>query len=540
MNIFVFTSSNKDAQQHLRDTVEKSVDENVLREFLSVLDFEILKNASRNSQYYCWGSTPGQNNERNWNLINEGDFIMNYANKKYHHYSKIIFKLRNKSLAEKLWGSDNDGNTWEYMYFFEKPIAVLPPVDAEKLSEYLPASFQGFSKIKEDRVASILNNFKSIENFFDSFFNIFHKNFKDITHFNSINNMQILTAIKTKPFILLAGISGTGKSRLVRTLAYKTCNKEALRIDLKKPGNFELIPVRPNWHDSSELMGYVSRINGEKYIVTSFLKFIAKAWENADVPFFLCLDEMNLAPVEQYFAEFLSIIETRQVINDEIVTDFLISKSNFENPDLYKRLLTDLGLNEITFSEGIGIPENLIVIGTVNMDETTHSFSRKVLDRAMTFEMNDVDLSAGLDLTMNDWNYPETFIHKDEVIGKYTSGAEVYAQAFEKKDEVISFLRKINNELEGTPFKIAYRVRDEFLMYCYYVSLNKIDNWLIDALDEMTVMKILSRIEGDEAKTGDVIEKLQRILTSEYKKSNAKLRAMEKRLQSNGYTSFWE
>ncbi len=329
--------------------------------------------------------------------------------------------------------------------------------------------------------------------------------------------MNILTAIKTKPFILLAGISGTGRSRLVRTLAYKTCNKKELRIDLKKPGNFELIPVRPNWHDSSELMGYVSRINGEKYIVTSFLKFIAKAWENTDVPFFLCLDEMNLAPVEQYFAEFLSIIETRQVINDEIVTDFLISKSNFENPDLYKSLLKDLGLNEIIFSEGIGIPENLIVIGTVNMDETTHSFSRKVLDRAMTFEMNDVDLSAGLDLTMNDWNYPETFIHKDEVIGEYTSGAEVYAQVFEKKDEVISFLRKINNELEGTPFKIAYRVRDEFLIYCYYASLNKIDNWLIDALDEMTVMKILSRIEGDEAKTGDVIGKLQRILTSEFK-----------------------
>lgn len=97
---------------------------------------------------------------------------------------------------------------------------------------------------------------------------------------NNQYDMNILTAIKTKPFILLAGISGTGKSRLVRTLAYKTCSKEELRNDPKKPGNFELIPVRPNWHDSSELMGYVSRINGEKYITTSFLKFIAKAWKH--------------------------------------------------------------------------------------------------------------------------------------------------------------------------------------------------------------------------------------------------------------------
>ncbi|MBK7095622.1 MAG: hypothetical protein IPH57_11430 [Saprospiraceae bacterium] len=90
------------------------------------------------------------------------------------------------------------------------------------------------------------------------------------------SDISILNAIKTKPFILLAGISGTGKSRLVRTLAYKTCSKEDLRKDPKKPGNFELIPVRPNWHDSSELMGYVSRINGEKYITTTFLQFIAK------------------------------------------------------------------------------------------------------------------------------------------------------------------------------------------------------------------------------------------------------------------------
>jgi 5-methylcytosine-specific restriction enzyme B len=131
---------------------------------------------------------------------------------------------------------------------------------------------------------------------------------------------------------------------LVRTLAYKACSKDELRNDPKKPGNFELIPVRPNWHDSSELIGYVSRINGDKYITTAFLKFIAKAWKHTDVPFFLCLDEMNLAPVEQYFAEYLSIIETRQVKNGELVTDFIISKESFENQKLYTQLLTDLEL----------------------------------------------------------------------------------------------------------------------------------------------------------------------------------------------------
>lgn len=372
----------------------------------------------------------------------------------------------------------------------------------------------------------------------DEFFDNVKLNKKDINIFE-VCDISILTAIKTKPFILLAGISGTGKSRLVRTLAYKTCSKKELRNDPRKPGNYELIPVRPNWHDSSELLGYVSRINGEKYITTTFMKFIAKAWKHTDIPFFLCLDEMNLAPVEQYFAEYLSIIETRQEKNGELVTDFIISKNNFENPNLYTNLLTDLELSGSEFDEGISIPGNLIVIGTVNMDETTHSFSRKVLDRAMTFEMNNVDLTAGLELFESDWSYPNSYIASDDVIGKYTSGAEVYSQIFKEKDEVIGFLNNINKELDGTPFKIAYRVRDEFLIYCFYASKYTTADWLTKALDEMTSMKILSRIEGDETKTGMVLTNLQRIITPDFKKSNAKIKEMETRLQANGYTSFW-
>lgn len=356
---------------------------------------------------------------------------------------------------------------------------------------------------------------------------------------NNQSEMNILTAIKTKPFLLLAGISGTGKSRLVRTLAYKTCSKEELRVNPKKPGNFELIPVRPNWHDSSELMGYVSRINGEKYITTTFLQFIAKAWKNTEVPFLLCLDEMNLAPVEQYFAEYLSIIETRQVQGEKIGTDYIISKASFENHELYSQLLVDLDLNENEFPEGISIPNNLVVIGTVNMDETTHSFSRKVLDRAMTFEMNNVDLTAGLDNTKSDWSYPQTFISSKEVIGDFTSGAEVVNE-FDESKKVIDFLINLNSELERSPFKIAYRVRDEFLIYCYYASLNQTNSdWLTNALDEMTSMKILSRIEGDETKTGSVLSNLQRFLTGDYKKSNTKLKEMAARLSTSGYTSFW-
>jgi 5-methylcytosine-specific restriction protein B len=352
--------------------------------------------------------------------------------------------------------------------------------------------------------------------------------------------ISIINAIKTKPFILLAGISGTGKSRLVRTLAYKTCTKKELQSN-DKPGNFELIPVRPNWHDSTDLIGFVSRINGEKYIITPFLRFIAKAWKHQDVPFFLCLDEMNLAPVEQYFAEYLSIIETRKLQGEILTTDKIISKSNFENIDVFNKILEELDLvGDVRFEDGISIPHNLVVVGTVNMDETTHSFSRKVLDRAMTFEMNNVDLDLGLLNTSSDWSYPSEFIEFEDIIGNFSEGSHVYnLPDFSEKEQVLIFLKEINEILEGSSFKIAYRVRDEFLIYCYYSSILKSnDKWLFNAIDDVCVMKILSRIEGDENRTSILLELLLSKLNEDYPKSNAKLLEMQKRLIS-GYTSYW-
>lgn len=155
--------------------------------------------------------------------------------------------------------------------------------------------------------------------------------------------MHILAAIRAKPFILLAGMSGTGKTRIVRQLARGCCPAGSdLAKDPDSPGNYECIPVRPNWHDSTELMGYVTRLtenNRPKYVLTPFVKFLVKAWLYKDVPFFLCLDEMNLAPVEQYFAEYLSKIETRRLSGGEIVTDVLV-----EFPDE----IIDSALSEIS------------------------------------------------------------------------------------------------------------------------------------------------------------------------------------------------
>ena len=367
-----------------------------------------------------------------------------------------------------------------------------------------------------------------------------------------------IAAIKSKPFLLLAGISGTGKSRIVRELARACWDEDSEEFKAQKPKNFEMIQVKPNWHDSSELIGYVSRVSGKaEFVAGEFLKFIAKAWEDTDTPYFLCLDEMNLAPVEQYFAEYLSVIESRKSHEDGLVTtDPILEKVDEE---WYFNLTASLTMKDDIRKkfnkEGICIPQNLIVVGTVNMDETTFSFSRKVLDRAMTIEMNEVDLDAGL---TERYEHIEKLGY-EELIGTAVEGVDVYSDNREVCDKALNYLKVVNAVLEGTPFKVAYRTRNEFLLYVVNnLPYNKDEegNELPDgyvvarALDEVTNMKILSRIEGDDTKVTDsLLDNLKRVITEELANisdgfpiekpvSLKKLDEMKQRL-SSGYTSFW-
>ena len=383
-----------------------------------------------------------------------------------------------------------------------------------------------------------------------------------------------ITAIKSKPFLLLAGISGTGKSRIVRELARACWEEGSVEHEAQKPKNFEMVQVKPNWHDSSELIGYVSRVSGSPvFVAGDFLKFVAKAWENPEVPYFLCLDEMNLAPVEQYFAEYLSVVESRKADeNGVIATDPILKKSG---EDWYRILTSELTSDENVrnqfLNDGISIPQNLIVVGTVNMDETTFSFSRKVLDRAMTIEMNEVDLYGGLD----DRHEKIGKLEAGNLIGTAVEGVDVYRENKEVCDTALKYLQAVNLNLEGTPFKVAYRTRNEFLLYVVNnlpyskdMAGNELNQNLViaRALDEITSMKILSRIEGDESKVKkSFLEALRKAIKNQLESiakydvfvarikecettedgktirqsiSLAKLDEMIGRLDS-GYTSFW-
>ena len=367
-----------------------------------------------------------------------------------------------------------------------------------------------------------------------------------------------ITAIKSKPFLLLAGISGTGKSRIVRELARACWEEGTDEYKAQKPKNFQMVQVKPNWHDSSDLIGYVSRVSGKaEFVAGEFLKFIAKAWEDTETPYFLCLDEMNLAPVEQYFAEYLSVIESRKSHENGIVTtDPILEKADEEwYFNLTASLTSDEDIRKQFNEEGICIPQNLIVVGTVNMDETTFSFSRKVLDRAMTIEMNEVDLHGGL--TKRHESIGK--LSNAELVGSAVEGVDVYNDYTDVCDIALGYLQKVNDVLEGTPFKIAYRTRNEFLLYvvnnlpyCKDENGNDLEQGYViaRALDEITSMKVLSRIEGDDTKVSDeLLDNLSKAIEDGLKTvsgeentvksiSLAKLKEMKAKLVS-GYTSFW-
>ena len=351
---------------------------------------------------------------------------------------------------------------------------------------------------------------------------------------DEINNYHFyIEAIKSKPFLLLAGISGTGKSRIVREFAFKSCPNYLQDKDGTTPGNYCMIEVKPNWHDSTELLGYYSRLGSKPgYQFTKFVKFLVKAKMYPNVPFFVCLDEMNLAPVEQYFAEILSILETRKVVigedgNKTIKTEAIIDAEhfkalgkiggfapNFTDRDIYMKLYdidTESDIDEAVGeridlkTEGLTLPDNVVIIGTVNMDDTTHQFSRKVIDRAMTIEMNGGNLrnmfggSKNLeylpDEKQKEWQnvFTRRYVTADEVLEAHPNEAE------ELKDKLPSCLEQINMALKGTPFEVSYRVLNELtIMVGVMLDEGKeLDDAIAQSVNNILLMKILPRIEGD-------------------------------------------
>lgn len=333
--------------------------------------------------------------------------------------------------------------------------------------------------------------------------------------------VNFFLSLKTKPFVILSGISGTGKTKIVQWFA------ESLGAT-EENGQFTLIPVRPDWSDSSDLLGYVN-LQGE-FQERPLIKVLENADANPNRPYFVVLDEMNLARVEYYFSDFLSVIESRKWKDGKIVTSPVIPKS-------------------IT-NKHITIPSNVYIIGTVNMDETTHPLSKKVLDRANTIEFNTVNLDY-FNFLMDVEEKEAEIVSDSSLATKYLHLKECFKENEDLVRNISNILIEVNKTLETVGAQVGYRIRDEI---CFYMAYNEQGKLLSfdEALDYQIYQKILPRLAGSDGRTEEVLKQLYVLCANEeydsgnndasyakYPRSANKLSHMLRRFEYDGFTSFW-
>ncbi len=293
-----------------------------------------------------------------------------------------------------------------------------------------------------------------------------------IFSYEELSNFYL--SLKTKPFLILAGISGTGKSKLVKLFA------EAVGATSSN-GQYNVISVKPDWNDSMELFGY-KNIN-DRFVPGQLTRIIKEASkpENINKPYFICLDEMNLARVEYYLSEYLSTIESRYFDqNKELLTDRIFPNGYLPRENSYADLR---------------IPENLYIIGTVNMDDTTFAFSRKVLDRVNTIEFSDVRLDL-LDFDTED-NIGKLSLDNSWFKTRFLSIKDAINADRKYVTKINDEIIEINNIMAIGNKHFGYRVRDEIV---FYMLENKINGLLEEhiAFDYQIMQKILPTITGSE------------------------------------------
>lgn len=346
-------------------------------------------------------------------------------------------------------------------------------------------------------------------------------------------------SLKSKPFVILAGTSGTGKTKLVKLFA------EAIGATAEN-GRYKLVPVRPDWSDSTDLFGHVDLNNN--FHAGAILDFLKEAESHPDKPYFLCLDEMNLARVEYYLSDILSVIETREKTEDgRVVSVPLISEENYGGDTAAEKKYGT-----------VRFPENLCLIGTVNMDETTFPFSKKVLDRANTIEFSDVDLIPdfeSFEIVAEAVNPGKLFLKPEYLQISHCKAQREYIQ------KVCESLQALNTILAKANAHVGYRVRDEI---CFYMLNNRNSGLLPEdtAMDNEIMQKILPRIQGSSNQIREMLCALFKFCAGDYtgydnnsdseamktylqnkggkyRSSAEKIMSMVRRFDEDGFTSYW-
>ncbi len=335
--------------------------------------------------------------------------------------------------------------------------------------------------------------------------------------FNTNFAHRYIKSLMAKPFVILTGNSGTGKTRISKQFA------EYLEVrDEDGEKNWVLVPVGADWTDNTKILGFYNPLADDgkgKYEKTEILKLIERANrpENQNIPFFIILDEMNLSHVERYFADFLSHMETLDL---NFVLDGYPGKVKY--------------------------PENLFVVGTVNIDETTYMFSPKVLDRANVIEFKP-DEESVLDMFVNPSDNEKVKAASDGTAEAFAKMAYMIRNGqcnLQEADlnEIQNTFRKIYDIVDKCGYEFAYRTVREIRQYisaAYDLAENKESFELKDVLDEQLIQKILPKIHGNKKEIGTLLEDLSALCTEkQLVLSGNKIEKMKGKLAQIQYASF--
>lgn len=351
---------------------------------------------------------------------------------------------------------------------------------------------------------------------------------------------NLYLSLRSKPFVILAGPSGTGKTQLLRLFA------EALGYR----DHCLMIPVRPEWAGSADLLGYRD-LNG-RFRRQPLLQWMLRAQQQPERPFFVILDEMNLARVEYYLADLLSVMETRERSQGRILTQSLLSTAELDQLAPEDQDLLDLGW-----------PDNLYLVGTVNMDETTFPFSRKVLDRANVIEITDVRLDWP---EAQDPIAPLDGVYNDFLRAPYVHARDLSPEEKRQLEPTLQFLHGLNRLLQPAGFPLGYRLRDELAFYL--LNRRHIRELIAEgeALDLQLLQKVLPRLQGSSPRLGTLLPALMQRLAPRalpegsdlrydsvaqavadprrrqlpFPRSLEKLLRMYEQYEQEGFASFWE
>ena len=379
-------------------------------------------------------------------------------------------------------------------------------------------------------------------------------------HFPPALLANYVLALQTKRFVILTGISGTGKTQLAKQVGeffWRTLDAPPVENGVDPVC---ILPVRPDWTDGRGLLGYHNPITDE-YVDTPFLRVLRAAAREEDRarrerrtprPHFIILDEMNLARVEHYFSDFLSVLESDGVLH-------LHSRASMERA----------GSPGDPIPGSLAVPRNVFLTGTVNVDETTHMFSPKVLDRAFTLELNEVDLDGwgagdGAAPVLDD-GLPLSAMARELVLGD-RPGVESWIELGQVQDgDLREVVTALNRELAPHQYHFGYRVASEIAAFVLHARRQGAgERGLWAALDLAVLEKVLPKFHGTEQELREALDAVAFVArwgrgrTGEEKGTEGggdgadpvpearlprclrKVERMHHRLRTRGYTAFLE